>query len=87
MTYRTPALGPRFSEALGPPKLMVMDADLFDAKDMSALLAIRAVIANRRVSAAELRALFSSTGLLHDEQANRAAVGVVRALAPADRRG
>jgi hypothetical protein len=41
-----------------------MDPDLFSPADAAALLAIRAVIADRMLSAIELRALFDASGLV-----------------------
>lgn len=40
-----------------------MDADLFSPADTAALLAINAVLTNRRLDQSELRALFNATGL------------------------
>jgi hypothetical protein len=40
-----------------------MDADLFSPADTAALLAIRAALADRRLGAADLRALFDASGL------------------------
>ncbi len=40
-----------------------MDADLFSPADAAALLAIRAVIADHRLSPAEMEAMFASMGL------------------------
>ena len=57
-----------------------MDADLFTPADTAALLAIKAVLANRRLSPAELRALFDATGLTPEPTAFSAGVEKVRSL-------
>jgi hypothetical protein len=43
---------------------MGMDADLFSPADTAALLAIRAVMAERMLGAIELRALFDASGVI-----------------------
>ena len=64
-------------------------ADLFSPADTAALLAIRAVIANRKVTLAELEALFASTGLITHRNATDLGVDVLRGFlrspAPAGR--
>jgi len=63
-----------------------MESDLFSPEDTAALLAIRAVIAHRNVSPAELRALFGSAGLGTVPSAVSPDLGVSRSiLRPAQR--
>jgi hypothetical protein len=58
-----------------------MDADLFSPADAAALLAIRAVIAERMLSAIELRALFDASGLVRGPDARaRAAIKTALSL-------
>ncbi len=57
-----------------------MDADLFSPVDTAALLAIRAVIANCKVTPAEVQALFGASGLL---QAARAGASSLEAASVA----
>ena len=57
-----------------------MDADLFTPADTAALLAINAVIANRRLSPAELRSLFDAKGLTPAPTAFGAGVEKVRSF-------
>jgi hypothetical protein len=57
-----------------------MDADLFTPADTAALLAIKAVMANRRLSPAELRALFDATGLTPQPTVFGAGVEKVRSF-------
>jgi len=52
---------------------MGMDADLFSPADTAALLAIRAVMADRMLGAIELRALFDASGLIRAPGAERRA--------------
>jgi hypothetical protein len=59
---------------------MDMDPDLFSPADTAALLAIRAVIANRPVSPLELQALFDARGLLCPPGARAAGVQAIRKL-------
>jgi hypothetical protein len=62
-------------------------ADLFSPADTAALLAIRAVIAHRRVTPRELEALFSTTGLTHAPARLDADLALVRGfLRPAGAR-
>jgi hypothetical protein len=58
-----------------------MDADLFSPADMAALLAIRAVMAERMLGTTELRALFDASGLIRAPGAGRrAAIKTVLAV-------
>ena len=57
-----------------------MDPDLFSPADTAALLAIRAVIANRPISPLELQALFDARGLLAPPGSRRRGVQRVRKL-------
>jgi len=57
-----------------------MDADLFSPADTAALLAIKAVMANRQLSPTELRALFAATGLTPEPTALSAGVERVRSF-------
>ena len=60
---------------------MDMDADLFSSADTAALLAIRAVMAERMLGAIELRALFDASGLIRAPGAERrAAIRTVLAM-------
>ncbi|MFL6698512.1 MAG: hypothetical protein ACJ8GJ_15215 [Vitreoscilla sp.] len=57
-----------------------MDPDLFSPADTAALLAIRAVTANRPVSPLELQALFDARGLLAPPAARAASMQAMRKL-------
>ena len=57
-----------------------MDADLFTPADTAALLAIKAVMANRRLSPEELRALFAATGLTPEPSVFSVGVEKVRSF-------
>ena len=57
-----------------------MDADLFSPADTAALLAIRAVVANRAVSRLELQRLFDARGLLAGSDSRGVGVPRVRNL-------
>jgi len=58
-----------------------MDADLFSPSDTAALLAIRAVMADRVLGAIELQALFDASGLIRAPGAERrAAIKTVLAM-------
>jgi hypothetical protein len=60
---------------------MGMDADLFSPADTAALLAIRAVMAERMLGAIELRALFDASGVIRAPGAERrAAIRTVLAM-------
>ena len=50
-----------------------METDLFVPSDMAALLAVKAAMANRKLSPAEVRTLFESHGLIRQAASDAAA--------------
>jgi hypothetical protein len=56
------------------------EAEFFSPTDVVARLAIKAVIANRKISASDLETLFASTGLTMDRTATYIGVEMLRSV-------